>query len=318
MKKTIVAGATPQVWDPEALYLKAERYIQQMDAHDSDDWEYALWSSLALELLARAALANVSPALLADHDKQSHANLSYALGYPTTEEKFSPRSIGINDVFTRLTTFVPGFAKEHASFGTQHTGRRNEELHSGKPAFDGLKTSSWQPRFYEVCQLLLKSMGLTLDAFFGKDEASVAVKMIAAAADESAKAVRGDVDAHKKVWQGLSEKERTKLQTQADVWANRQAGHRVDCPACSSQALVIGEPITTPVQKLDGDEIIETQEFLPNQFECVACRLKIAGLSRLGAVGLGDQYKKTVTYDAAEYYAPQDDYAAFEDDNNER
>lgn len=318
MKKTLIAGATPQVWDPKALYLKAERYVQQMDAHDSDDWEYALWSSLALELLARAALANVSPALLADHDKQGFANLSYALGYPTTEERFSPRSIGISDVFTRLTAFVPGFAKEHASFGTQHTGRRNEELHSGKPAFDGLKTSSWQPRFYEVCQLLLKSMGLTLTDFFGKDEAAVAVKMIAATADESAKAVRGDVDAHKKVWQGLSEKERTILQTKAAVWATRQAGHRVDCPACTSQALVMGEPISTPVQKLDADDIIETQEFLPNAFECVACRLKISGLSRLSAVGLGDQYKKTSTYDAAEYYALQDDYAAFEDDNNER
>ena len=306
------------MWDPKALYVKAERYIQQMGAHNSDDWEYALWSSLALELLARAALANVSPALLAEDDKQSFSNLSHALGYPSTEEKFSPRSIAISEVFKRLATLLPGFAKEHASFGTQHTGRRNEELHSGKPAFDGLKASTWQPRFYEVCQLLLASLGLTIADFFGMEEANVAEKLIAAAADKSAKAVKGDVDAHMKVWLAKNEKEREKLQLQAEVWANRQAGHRVMCPACASQALVVGEPVSSPVQKLDDDQIVETQEFLPNQFECVACGLKIGGLSRLSAVGLGDQYKKTVTYDAAEYYAPNDDYAEFEDDNNER
>lgn len=318
MKKTITAGPTPQVWDPKALYVKAERYVQQMAAHSSDDWEYALWSSLALELLARAALANVSPALLADDDKQSFSSLSHALGFPSTEEKFSPKSIAISEVFKRLTMFIPGFAKEHASFGTQHTGRRNEELHSGKPAFDGLKASTWQPRFYDVCQLLLTSLGLTLADFLGKNEADVAAKLIEAAADESAKAVRGDVEAHKKVWLAKDDKEQAKLQSQAAVWANRQAGHRVECPACTSQALVVGEPISAPVQKLNVDEITETQEFLPNQFECVACGLRIAGLSRLSAVGLGDKYKKTRKYDAAEYYAPNDDYAEFEDDNNER
>ena len=50
----------------------------------------------------------------------------------------------------------------------------------------------------------------------------------------------------------------------------------------------------------------------------IACGLKIAGLSRLAVVGLSDRYKKTQVYDAAEYYAPDDNYAGYEDDNNER
>jgi ribosomal protein L37AE/L43A len=36
-------------------------------------------------------------------------------------------------------------------------------------------------------------------------------------------------------------------------------------------------------------------------FECVACGLKISGLSYLSACGLGDTYTGTFTYDAAEY-----------------
>jgi hypothetical protein len=41
------------------------------------------------------------------------------------------------------------------------------------------------------------------------------------------------------------------------------------------------------------------------------------GLSRLNVVGLGDRYKKTQVYDAAAYYAPEDEYPEFEEDNNE-
>ena len=58
------------------------------------------------------------------------------------------------------------------------------------------------------------------------------------------------------------------------------------------------------------------QRVLPAKFECVACQLKISGLSQLSACGLGAPYKSTTTYNAADFYADQ--YAAgFEDDNNE-
>jgi hypothetical protein len=91
----------------------------------------------------------------------------------------------------------------------------------------------------------------------------------------------------------------------------------VDCPACGSHALVVGEPVSAPVQRLNDGEITETQEYLPNRFECVACGLKITGLSKLAVTGLSDRYKKTQIYDAAEYYAPSDEHAGYDDDNNE-
>jgi hypothetical protein len=316
LKNTVTPKATPPSWDPEALYLKAQRYVQHMSALDSDDWEHALWSGFALEFLARAALANVSPALLAETDK-NWTSLYHALGFTPTEEKFVPKSIAISEVFKRLTAILPNFTKEHEGFGILHTGRRNAELHTGEPAFDGIKASVWHPRFYQICEILLSSIGTTLGDFVGEDEAKVARELINAAADESAKAVKGEVEAHKKVWLAKEEQERSKLGAQASVWATRQAGHRVNCPSCASQALVAGGPASAPVQKLSDGEITETQEYLPNQLECIACGLRIAGLSRLTVVGLGDRYKKTQVYDAAEYYAPEDDYASYEEDNNE-
>lgn len=283
---------------------------------DSGQWEYALWSSLSLEFLARAALANVSPALLADN-KEGWSSLYHALGFQPTESKFTPKSIPVSDVFRRLSAILPEFIKEHADFGALHTGRRNSELHSGEAAFDGVGASAWQPYFYRACEVLLTSMGLSLPDFIGQDEANVAAKLIAAAADESAKAVLGDLEAHKKAWGAKHNEERAALSQAAAVWATRQAGHRVACPACASQALVAGEPVTSPVQTLEDDEIKETQEYLPSRFECIACGLKISGLSRLAVVGLSDRYKKTQVYDAAQYYAPEDNYADYEPDNNE-
>ncbi|WP_336960961.1 hypothetical protein [Sphingobium aquiterrae] len=318
MKQTVGRGALAATWDSQALYDKAARYMQQVEGLDSDEWDYALWSSLALELLARAALANVHPALLAEPDKNG-SNLVSALGFEPIEKKFSPKSITVAEVFRRLAAMLPDFAAEHESFGIQHTGRRNAELHSGEIGFDGVKGSSWQPRFYQTCSVLLASMGVTLEEFVGADEAKAAEAIMAAAADESAKVVKGDVEAHSKVWQAKGTDERATLTAQAQVWATRQAGHRVGCPACGSQALVVGGPVTAPARKLEGDEIVEKQEYLPNHFECIACGLKMTGLSRLAVVGLAGRYIKTQVYDAAEYYAPpEDEYAGYEEDNNER
>lgn len=318
MKQTVEPGALAAAWNSEALYDKAARYMQQAQGLDSDDWDYALWSSLALELLARAALANIHPALLAEPDRAG-SNLVSALGFEPIVKRFSPRSIAVSEVFTRLVAMLPEFSTEHEGFGTLHTGRRNAELHSGEMGFDGVKGASWQPRFYQTCAVLLGSMGLTLEEFVGADEAKAAEAIMAAAADESAKAVKGDVEAHAKVWQARPEGERAMLVAQAEVWATRQAGHRVRCPACDSNALVTGGPVSAPVRKLEGDEIVEKQEYLPSHFECIACGLKIAGLSRLAVVGLGNRYTNTQVYDAAEYYAqPEDEWAGYEEDNNER
>jgi len=216
LKKTLSPAATPTTYDPNALYLKALRYVQNMSELDSDSWEYAFWSSLSLELLARAALANVSPALLAD-TTNSWSSLYHALGFTPTEEKFVPKSIAIVEVFRRLTAILPLFTKEHENFGIQHTGRRNAELHSGELAFDGIKGSIWQPKFYQTCKVILDSMGMKLDDFVGNDEAKVAEKLIAAAADESAKAVKGEVEAHKKVWLAKIENDRSTLLAQASA-----------------------------------------------------------------------------------------------------
>lgn len=318
MKQIVKPGPLPATWHPQALYDKAQRYIQQAQTIDKDQWDYALWTSLSLELLARAALANVHPVLLAEPEK-SGANIIHALGFEPMEKKFAPKSISVADVFRRLTVLLPEFLTDHESFGIQRTGQRNAELHSGELAFDGAKGSSWQPRFYATCKILLESMGLTLADFVGEEEAEAAEQLIAAAADEGAKAVKGEVEAHAKVWNAKEDGERITLVGQAKIWAQRQIGHRVDCPSCGSVALVSGRPVAAATRMLEDDMIVEKQEHLPTHFECIACGLKINTLAKLTVVGLADRYINRQEYDAAEVYAPEpDEWAGYEEDNNER
>ena len=308
--------ATPQqIWDADSLFAKAQRYVEKMLIEPRDDWPFALWSSLALEFLIRASLADYSPALLAD--PKDWNNLYSSLGFTPTAKKFTPKSIDTKEVIDRLKDIVPEFDTEVEGFCRRHTSQRNSELHSGEAAFDGVNHSSWLPLYYKCCKVLVDDIGRDLDELLGDDEAKMAVILIATLADETAKAVKGTINAHRAVWEQKEKDEQAKLSSQADLWATRRAGHRVKCPACGSAAMVLGEPISIPQKTIEGDVITESQEHLPNKFECIACGMKISGLSQLNAAGLGDVYKETNSYDAAEYYAPEDSAPHWEEDNNE-
>ena len=303
-------------WAKDSLLNKAQRYSQNMGSHSKDSWEYAFWSSLVLEFLARSALANISPTLLAD--SKDWNNLYSALGFSPKAKKFTPRSISISMVFSRLKDVLQDFNSDHETFGVLHLERRNEELHSGNTPFDSIKNSAWLPKFYEVCKALLESLGEDLGFLFGSQEATLALKLIDAANDKSAKAIRKSISAHNTIWEGKPPAEKDEQINLAKGWATKQYGHRVQCPSCDQVALVFGEASAAPLVSIENGEITEKQEYVPNRFECVACGLKISGLSHLSACQLGDTYTATCCYDAADYYAEEDDpYAGYEPDFNE-
>ncbi|MDX2054556.1 MAG: hypothetical protein SFV15_19300 [Polyangiaceae bacterium] len=313
-KKSVKVLADPHAWSKDALLAKAQRFAEEMASNTPDDWRFMLWSTLALELLARAALANVSPTLLAEKE---WPNVYYALGHQPKTNKFVPRSIDITAVFTRLREAHTGLDPRLAGFGVLHMHRRNEELHSGRLSLDNTKNSTWLPIFYETCEALLVSMDETLNTLFDDETVATAQAMIAAARDQSSKAVEGTIRAHKTVWAGKSAPERKQLVAQATAWATRHIGHRVKCPACECDSILTGVPTGPPNKTLKGDEIIERQTHVPSRFECVACGLKISGLPQLHASNLGDTFTVTYTYEAAEYYAPDDPWEGYEPDNNE-
>ena len=317
----LIPQQLPHEWSGEALRNKAQLYLETMLSFPRGDWKFALWSALSLELLARAALSNISPALLADGKAHWH-HLLYSLGNQPNATNYRPRAVYISEVFIRLQELIPDFTVELVGFCREHVHKRNEELHSGASPFEGVSESSWLPTYYRACQVLLNSMNQGLESFLGTDEATVASAMIEAAQDESAKSVRQAIRAHKLVWEDVDVEEKERLIIQSSTWATRQTGHRVSCPACECIAILSGTPISAPVPEIMEEEITETQEYLPTRFECLACGLKISGLSRLSSAGLGDTFNAKFTYDPGEYfgtpdYYPEDYYRDYEPDYNE-
>lgn len=315
---------TQHPWSADALFNKALLYVGEMERLTADDWRFGLWSSLSLELLARAALASISPTLLA-YGKEWR-NINYALGNPSTKGGFKPVSAVTAEVLSMLSELLPDFSKELHNFCALHCGNRNAELHTGEERFSGIKASEWLPKYYAACDVFLKSMDKTLDDLF--DDPKTAQEMIQASQDTAAKAVGQEIHAHHELWLQKSSDDQQIALAQAAAWATRHAGHRSTCPACGSPAIVKGTgrgAVSTEI--VDDGDIIQRQTMLPSSFECIACGLKITGFSKLSACGLGDTFTAKSTSSAAEFFNLHTDEELeealrlaepeFEDDNNE-
>jgi hypothetical protein len=144
-------------------------------------------------------------------------------------------------------------------------------------------------------------MGKTLDDLFV--DTKTAAEMITSLQDTASKAVRKDIEAYKQVWEHKNPEEQKKYQAQATAWATRHAGHRAICPACGNTGLIHGSSQGAVSTTLgEEDVIVQKQMMLPSAFECIACGLKITGLSKLSACNLGDAFTATSTLSAAEFF----------------
>ncbi|MCE4556270.1 hypothetical protein [Pelomonas cellulosilytica] len=308
---------TPHEWSAPALMAKAQRYADLMLDQPREDWKFGFWSSLCLEMLIRAALAHTSPVLLAE--PKDWTNIAHALGLRPAGAK-APKSIGVIDAANRISALYAEFSRDDVNFCTIHLQWRNAELHTGELAFDSQGTA-WLPHFYVCCDKLLGLAGSSLGELFGAHEAAVAETLIQAMQDETAKSVQGVIAKHKQAWLALADTERQKLFTRAATLAERSVGHRVVCPACQSASLTVGVAAGPGIVQMEDNVIVTRTPMLPIHFECKACGLKINGLSKLNACGLGDTYTSASYEDPVTYFAvePEIRYmeADMEDDNNE-
>lgn len=312
-----MTNKTPHEWSPSSLLAKAQRYAELMIDQPRDHWQFGFWSALCLEMIVRAAIANVSTTLLAD--AKDWNNVLFALGRKGASSKLSPKSIDASDAITRAEALFLEFNREMANFCVLHLQRRNGELHSGALPFDALNTSTWLPQFYAACEALLGTLGTSLDQLFGQDEAQTASTLIQALKDDAAKAVKGTINAHRTIWDEKTVAERAKLAEQAESRSTRADGHRVSCPACQSVGLVHGAPAGPESSNYKDGLIVLRQPMLPSHFECIACGLKVVGYSKLSACDLGGTFTSTSYTDPVDYFEDdfRDRFSGIEEDNNE-
>jgi hypothetical protein len=169
---------------------------------------------------------------------------------------------------------------------------------------------------------LSEFQGETLKSLFGEDIQKEADIVLAEVAEEILGKTKSLIASHKKVFDNKEEKERIRLNEEAQKNSEKLASkghHRIKCPACECTATILGDPFGKDnIEHRDG-EIIVKQSILPTKFDCIACELKLKGYSALSAAGIGNYYTRRTTYSPEDYYdmINPDDYDAIVERFNE-
>ena len=288
------------IWDSDKLFEKAAVYYQRANSGDRSDDSYPLGITLGFEFLARAALAKVHPALLAD--PQSGDNLLYAFGFPG---KTPPKSILLKTILHRLTIILPDFRAEDFKFSTSLLEMRNAEVHSADLPFETFKPQSWLPRLLGVSKTLCESLGRSLEDLLGPEEAEAADEQIESLEDKLKTESCDLVAKHKKTFENLDVEERLEQVKNAKAKSRallRSTDKIVDCPACGAKAALRGKVIRFLEPRTTDDGIEERAVTMPQSLECSACELKLSKHGHLFHQGLGDQFTSESWTDPKDYF----------------
>lgn len=289
-------------WDRDPLLAKAKLFFERAFAESREDPLFGLWCSLGLELLGRAALASISPALLAE-PAEDHRFLLHALNRGS--KRVPRRSIGTAQVFGLCKLLCDDFSDEDLAVALALTNRRNEELHTGAAAFDEYPAKVWLPGFYRACQSLAKSIGESLDDIFGDEEAEVAAEVLNEVQKEVQQRIQSLIAACRKVFELKPEEERKAAAAKASqevAQLRYQRHHKVTCPSCGCDATIQGETFGDEHVLHRGGSIIIRQPVAPRMFSCAACGLKLHGYAELHVAELGGQYTRTTEISPEDYY----------------
>ena len=297
-------------WSADALYGKAKIYAARAHNEPVASPLFAFWMSLSLELVARAALATIHPALLADPKEPD--NIHYAFG---VQPKNPPKSIPVKAVFARCSIFITDFTDQMSGHGLLIANRRNDELHSGAAAFENIDNAAWLPSTYEVIEVLLIHMKRNFDDFLGREHGPIAVGMLK---DRKA-SIRSDVEkklaAARKAYAVRPEdwkRDRpAAVNDKVDRWLKADKLRRpCECPACKNDAFMVGEVVGRTPVRVDEEQgiILREARVLPNNLACPFCLLKLVGYQELLMAGRGAIYQVTEEEDPIEFFGivPED------------
>ena len=276
--------------DRDMLFKKSSDYIKRaLESKEADDISmYWLLSSVALELLGKAALADRHPFLVVNpKGAESYEAIFVEAGTRATAEV---RTITAKIAYEKLEEIVPGFNREIMSFCKDIAARRNAELHSGESPFESIRANDWEKRYWDACGTILDHVGSSTERWL--DESGISSSPIAfgeaAICRGFAAVVRVDnarINYESKKGfdqEHFSDGSGFDLQS-----ASRMLKEKYDeiwdcsCPACKSRGLAAGnqtedsESERTRYSAPGLDELIR-KNFIAEQFICPSCGLELS------------------------------------------
>lgn len=284
-------------YDHEALWVKAKAFINRAmdhDDHRSPD-ERSLWAALALELLGKAALARISPLLIAEPSEDGE-NLLIATGLLVGDARFT--SVRAQTIFKRCQKSFKPFSLSEAS---AITNARNEYLHGAGVGFMAIPQEAWWPRYWSQASILVAALDKDLEEFVGPDrEEEVQLHL-----RQNAKNVEHRTEALiERARQRLAQYEEGTLPARiAAEWrpgTDRTAGlmHQTTaaCPACGSEGILEGDDVSKTeiryeqISEDDYDTYVDlTVE--ADYFSCPNCRLVLDGYELVTQADLPSEFE---------------------------
>lgn len=289
-------------WNSDDLFSKARLYIDRAYRSIDEPSSFALWIILALELLARSAISNVHPILLANPNQVK--NLYYAIG---REELCDyPKSVPAKTIYERCETLFDDFTPLEKKYCNALRELRNTEIHSGESVLELIPIPNWQLRYYRVCQIFLNTLDLELEDFFPLDHMDSIVEILNT--DEQ--------DERTKVVTLLAQAKRAAGTTELDIERYRESLNNLwpididrivgrydaDCPVCNSSGEIGIKRISMSEIKLVDDIPLRTVTYIPIDFLCRSCNLWLDSYSRLVMAGLGDPIVTDIEIDLTELF----------------
>jgi len=295
----------------DALHAKSKVYIGRAlarKAHGDLD-EYQLWSSLALELLGKAALARKHPSLVVDPTHWQ--SMFVAAGINVTTDV---KTITAKTLFERLAHLVQRFDKTVQKFCQDIAERRNAELHSADLPFKTMKLDAWEARYWHACDTILHQMGSSLEQWLGASDAAAPRQLLDEAVKALESAVKLRVQAAREQFEALKKAERERLAAEAEL---REPQHQTalfkgrydeiwteSCPACKCRSFMTGDQTGEDISE-ERDEYaiweIVNREFVGEEFRCPTRELTLVGSDEIDAAGLnyihGDQQEREMEYE---------------------
>lgn len=289
-------------WEKDTLLSKSKVFFDKAFQEDKENIFFGLMCAMGLETISRAALAKISPTLLAEPDKD-HINLLHALNLGSA--KSPKKSISTAQVLVLCKTLIPEFTEEHLKSASAIVNRRNEEVHTGTAAFLEYRTQQWIEGFYKCCKVLADFLEQSLESIFGAEEAKAAKLILKETETKVIEKTKSLIAAHAKVFESKTEEERNELKAEAEKQGeilSHSKHHRVKCPACASGATVTGDVYGKDQIEHADAEIIVRQTVIPTKFSCIACGLKLTGYGQLSTAGVGDHFNHRTHYRPEEFY----------------
>jgi predicted RNA-binding Zn-ribbon protein involved in translation (DUF1610 family) len=290
------------IWDSEKLWMKAKIFIDRANEHDHSSTDFAFWTALSLECLARSALTSIHPVLNAD--PRDDENLLYGVGYQITAK---PRSLPAHSVYLRLEKTVKKFGKQQRELCEFVALLRNAHLHTAELPYENLMPAKWLPRFYETVMVLNEFLGKEMSDFLGPEIANSALQLIGALNAKIVGSVKSKIAAHAKVFTSKSNQEQEELLLAAKaakvILGAGEASRQ--CPACGGDGTLTGSKVKEFAEEyVDGELQMEVQ-YLASGFNCPSCGLALKGVEEIVHAGLDTHFLKTTSTSLHDLYEPE-------------